>query len=86
MENRGTDGIWELRVLSTCSVNSQNLPRFARIYWKKMENRGNDWIWQVSRINSTWRMNFQNVPCFFLKKMENLGKTRLDVASQYDTF
>ena len=64
MENRGNDGIWELRVLSTCSVNSQNFPRFARIYWKKMENRGKDWIWQVSRINSTCRMNFQNVPCF----------------------
>ena len=35
MKNRGNDGIWELRVLSTCSVNSQNFPRFARIYWKK---------------------------------------------------
>ena len=40
MENRGKDGTWELRVLSSCSVNSQNAPRFSRIYWKKkMENR-----------------------------------------------
>ena len=39
MENRDKDGIWELRVLSTCSVNSLNLPRFSRIYFKKMGNR-----------------------------------------------
>ena len=39
MENWGKDGIWELKVLSTCSMFSQNLPRFARIYWKKMEGK-----------------------------------------------
>ena len=26
MENRSKDGIWELQVLSTCSMNSQSLP------------------------------------------------------------
>ena len=39
MENRGKDGIWELRVLFSCSVNSHNVPRFSRIYRKNMENR-----------------------------------------------
>ena len=35
MENREKDGVWELKVLFTCSVFSQNLPRFVRIYGKK---------------------------------------------------
>ena len=39
-------------------------PVLLEFIGKKMENRGKDWIWQVSRINSTCRMNFQNVPCF----------------------
>ena len=28
MENRGKDGLWELTVLATCSMNAQNLPFF----------------------------------------------------------
>ena len=39
-------------------------PVLLEFIGKKMENRGKDWIWQVSRINSTCRINFQNVPCF----------------------
>ena len=35
MENRGEDGIWELRVLATFGPNSQNSPRFSGIHWKK---------------------------------------------------
>ena len=31
MENRGKDGIWELRVLSTCSMDSQSLLCFSLI-------------------------------------------------------
>lgn len=27
----GNSGIWELRVLFTCSMNAQNLPRFSKI-------------------------------------------------------
>ena len=64
MENRGKDGIWELRVLSTCSVNSQNLPHFARIYWNlKMENLGKDGIWEL-RLLSTCSINSRSLPCF----------------------
>ena len=33
MEIRGKDSIWELRVLFTCNMNAQNLPRFSRIHW-----------------------------------------------------
>ena len=61
MENRGKVGTWKLKVLSTCSVFSQNLTRLLEFIKKKMENRGKDLIWQVSRIDSTWRMTFQNV-------------------------
>lgn len=32
MEIRGKDSIWELRVLFTCNMNAQNLPRFSRIH------------------------------------------------------
>ena len=32
MENRGEDGIWELRVLATFGPNSQNSPRFSGIH------------------------------------------------------
>ena len=32
MENRGEDGIWELRVLATFGLNSQNSPRFSGIH------------------------------------------------------
>ena len=32
MENRSKNSIWELRVLFTCSMNAQNLPRFSRIH------------------------------------------------------
>ena len=67
-----------LKVLSTCSLRIH--PVLLGFTKKKMENRGKDLIWQVSRINSTWRMTFQNVPRFsimnYLKKMhmENRGK------------
>ena len=32
MENRGKDSVWEVWVLSTCSMNAQNLPRFSKIH------------------------------------------------------
>ena len=31
-ENWSKDGKWELSVLATCSMNSQNLPRFSKIH------------------------------------------------------
>ena len=33
--NWGECGLWELRVLANCGPNSQNLPSFSRIHWKK---------------------------------------------------
>ena len=63
MENRGEDGLRELKVLATCGPNSQNSYRFSRIHWKKMENRVKDWFWHP-RIYSTWRTNYQNLPRF----------------------
>ena len=51
-ENRVEDSMCELRVLFTCSLNAQNLPRFSRIHWKKMENRGKDSIWKLSVLLS----------------------------------
>ena len=44
MENQSKDGIREIRVISTCSMNSQSLPWFFGINLLKMENRGKDWI------------------------------------------
>ena len=78
MENRGKDGIWELRVLFSCSVNSQNVPRFSRIYGKKNGKSGKDRIWQVSRINminSNWWKHFQNVPRFSIIHPKKNGKS-----------
>ena len=51
IENRGKDSIWELRVLFTCSMNVQNLPRFSRFTYQ-MENRGKDGIWELSVLQS----------------------------------
>ena len=45
MGNRGKDSIWELRVLSTCSMNAQNLPLFFFLkFTDQMENWGEDGI------------------------------------------
>ena len=37
-------------------------------------------------INSTWRMNFQNVPRFSIEKKWKIGVSRSDVASQWNIF
>ena len=63
IENRGKDSIWELRVLFTCSMNVQNLPRFSRFTYQ-MENRGKDGIWELSVLLLTCGMSSQNLPRF----------------------
>ena len=63
MGNRGKDSIWELRVLSTCSMNAQNLPFFFLKFTDQMENRGEDGIWEL-RVLATFGPNSQNSPRF----------------------
>ena len=48
MGNRGKDSIWELRVLSTCSMNAQNLPLFFLKFTDQMENWGEDGLWELA--------------------------------------
>ena len=48
MGNRGKDSIWELRVLSTCSMNAQNLPLFLLKFTDQMENWGEEGIWELT--------------------------------------
>ena len=48
MGNRGKDSIWELRVLSTCSMNAQNLSLFFLKFTDQMENWGEDGIWELA--------------------------------------
>ena len=49
MGNRGKDSIWELRVLSTCSMNAQNLSLFFFLkFTDQMENWGEDGIWELA--------------------------------------
>ena len=43
MEIRDKDSIWELRVLFTCNMNVQNLPRFLEFTDEK-ENQAEDGI------------------------------------------
>ena len=57
MENRGKDGIRELRVLSICSV------RIYLVLLEFIENRGKDGIWEL-RVSSTCSMNSQSLPYF----------------------
>ena len=64
MENLSKDGIRKLRVISTCSMNSQSLPCFFGINSSKNGKSGQkDWIWQ-RRIYSTYGMNSHNLPRF----------------------
>ena len=42
--NRGKDSVWVLRLLSTCSKNAQNLPRFSKIH---LSNGKSGWIWHM---------------------------------------
>ena len=73
MENWGECGLWELRVLANCGPNSQNLPSFSRIHWKKKWKIAvKDRIWQP-RIYSTWGTNqSQNLPLFSRIHQENM--------------
>ena len=52
MGNRGKDSIWELRVLSTCSMNTQNLPLFFLKFTDQMENWCEDSIWELTVLAS----------------------------------
>ena len=61
MGNRGKDSIWELRVLSTCSMNAQNLPLFFLKFTDQMENWGEDGIWELT-VLATCGPNSQNLP------------------------
>ena len=60
MGNRGKDSIWELRVLSTCSMNAQNLPLFFLKFTDQMKNWGEDAIWELT-VLATCGPNSQNL-------------------------
>ena len=50
LKNQSKDGIWELRVLSTCSMNSQSLPCFSGINSLKNGKSGKIWHEKVGYI------------------------------------
>ena len=59
--NRGKDSIWEPQVLSTCSMNAQNLPLFFLKFTDQMENWGEVGIWELM-VLATCGPNSQNLP------------------------
>ena len=74
--NRGKDSVWVLRLLSTCSMNAQNLPRFSKIH---RSNGKSGWIWHMGTEGiSHLRDEFLKFIPFFWnslkKKMENRVK------------
>ena len=82
MENRDKMAYGSKGIIYLKHILSKFTPFCYNLLKKKMENRGKDWIWQVSRINSAWRMTFQNVPRFsimnYLKKMHMENRDELD--------
>ena len=75
LKNQSKDGIWKLRVLSTCSMNSQSLPSFSGI--NSLKNGKSEKIWhdKVGYIPlAGWILRNCPASLEFTKKMENLSK------------
>ena len=75
MKNQSKNGIWELQVLSTCSMNSQRLPCFSGINSLKNGKSGKIWHDNIGYIPlAGWIL--RNCPCsleFTKKKMQKTG-------------
>ena len=75
LKNQSKDGIWELQVLSTCSMNSQSLPCFSGINSLKNGKSGKIWHDKVGYIPlAGWILRNCPASLEFTKKMENLSK------------
>ena len=70
MGNQGKDSIWQLEVLSTCSMNAQNLPLFFLKFTDQTENWGEDGIWELTVLATFFS---------FLNKTSELHKETLHV-------